>query len=209
MSYGERDKLFFLGRSGAHISHELKNILATISETAGLMGDLVALARSGQGPDPDKLTGLTRRIEGLVDRGNETVRNLNALSHSVDEPVRDADAGGEVALAVGLSQYAPFARQVDLEGERQEELELRLRSFEVQHLLAEVLAAAYATIESDQRLGVRLEPGGDGVAVVISGAGAPEADSAPLARALAICDALGTARLELDAEQWTLTLSGE
>jgi hypothetical protein len=41
------DSLAFFGKVNASISHELKNVMAIISETAGLLGDLSEMARGG------------------------------------------------------------------------------------------------------------------------------------------------------------------
>ncbi|MEE4112297.1 MAG: hypothetical protein V2I40_05740, partial [Desulfobacteraceae bacterium] len=49
------DSLAFFGKVNASISHELKNVMAIISETAGLLGDLSEMARGGGSVDPDML----------------------------------------------------------------------------------------------------------------------------------------------------------
>jgi hypothetical protein len=41
------DSLAFFGKVNASISHELKNVMAIISETTGLLGDLSEMARGG------------------------------------------------------------------------------------------------------------------------------------------------------------------
>ena len=46
------DSLAFFGKVSASISHELKNVMAIISETAGLLGDLSAMARGVQPSTP-------------------------------------------------------------------------------------------------------------------------------------------------------------
>jgi hypothetical protein len=205
MHYGEREKLGYFGRSGAHLSHELKNILATISETAGLMGDLIEM--SGKDCDPAKLGSLCERITGLVSRGNATVRNLNGLAHSVDEPVREADLARLAALAAGLAGYAPFSREVALD--LPEELLLTVRPFETLHLLTDTLRAAGATIDSSRRLGLCLRAEGGGAVAVVSGIGEENTggENESLARALEVCAGLGTARLETGPGTWTLRLA--
>ena len=48
VEFQNNEDLTFFGKVNASISHELKNILAIISETAGLLGDLVHLAADFQ-----------------------------------------------------------------------------------------------------------------------------------------------------------------
>lgn len=207
MHYSDADKLRFMGRMNAYISHELKNILATISETAGLMGDLIELSGSGRPLDTERIAELCTRIASLVTRGNETVRNMNGLAHSMDEDVRDSDAGTEAALMAGLSQYAPRSKAIDLDIEG--EAPLRTRSFEIQHLLAELLLAAFAALETGQRLPMRVTDEKDGAAITLEDQGALDPDSSDLALARAILDTLQGCNLERDGDALRLTLKNE
>lgn len=208
MHYGELDKLQYLGRSGAHISHELKNILATISETAGLMGDLLAMSAPNQ-CDPNKLASLCERITGLVERGNETVRNLNGLAHSVDEPVRETEVNHHAEVAAGLASYAPFARPIEISLKSPEGINLPLRPFETLNLITETLRAGCSTIESGQSLSLEVSENNGGAQLLLEGVGSVEAENECLARALGLCAALGSATLNVSPGRWIVRLEPE
>ncbi|WP_372683030.1 hypothetical protein [Desulfosarcina sp.] len=108
------DSLAFFGRVNASISHELKNVMAIISETAGLLGDLSELARGGKSIDPEMLTSSTDSIIEEIQRGFTTIRQMNRFAHSVDTPVASVDLMEILDLVCNLSGYLSFAGKTNL-----------------------------------------------------------------------------------------------
>jgi hypothetical protein len=108
-----REGLAFFGRVSAVISHDLKNVMATISETAGLLGDLVDLAGEGRALDPNELKSCSETIIDEIQRGYVTIGLLNAFAHSADQPLKEVDLAEMVTLAVNLSQCLSYARRVE------------------------------------------------------------------------------------------------
>jgi len=97
----------FLGRMAATISHDLCNVLATIQQASGLLGDYLALARKNQrlslGVLPrfkydDKFQEIIGQVQTQVDRGQDICETLSRLAHAPDEPAGPAD----LALAAWL-----------------------------------------------------------------------------------------------------------
>ena len=108
------DSLAFFGKVNASISHELKNVMAIISETAGLLGDLSEMARGGAPVDPDMLTSSTDSIIEEIQRGFATIRQMNRFAHSVDTPVLSVDLMEILDLVRNLSGYLSFAGKTNL-----------------------------------------------------------------------------------------------
>ncbi|MGA6924096.1 MAG: hypothetical protein WBY88_00365 [Desulfosarcina sp.] len=108
------DSLAFFGKVNASISHELKNVMAIISETAGLLGDLSEMARGGTPVDPDMLTSSTESIVEEIQRGFTTIRQMNRFAHSVDTPVGSVDLMEILALVRNLCGYLSFAGKTNL-----------------------------------------------------------------------------------------------
>ena len=108
------DSLAFFGRVNASISHELKNVMAIISETTGLLGDLSEMARGGTPLDPDMLTNSTESIIEEIQRGFTIIRQMNRFSHSVDAPVVSVDLMEILDLVRNLSGYLAFAGKINL-----------------------------------------------------------------------------------------------
>lgn len=108
------DSLAFFGKVNASISHELKNVMAIISETAGLLGDLSEMARGGRPIDPDMLASSTESIIEEIQRGFTTIRQMNRFAHSVDAPVISIDLMEILDLVRNLSGYLAFAGKTNL-----------------------------------------------------------------------------------------------
>lgn len=104
--------LTFFGRVNASISHELKNIMAIISETAGLLSDLSEIARKGKPIELDMLTESTESIIEEIQRGFTTIRQMNRFSHSVDTPVASIDLREILGLVRHLLGYLSFAGKI-------------------------------------------------------------------------------------------------
>ena len=108
------DSLDFFGKVNASISHELKNVMAIISETAGLLGDLSEVARGGTSVDPAMLTSSTDSIIEEIQRGFTTIRQMNRFAHSVDTPVVSVDLMDILDLVRNLSSYLAFTGEINL-----------------------------------------------------------------------------------------------
>jgi len=94
----------FFGMTNRLISHELKNILAIISETLGLIDELMELSETGMELEPGKLRSLSESVIEEVERANSIIRNMNTFAHSVDEFIREVDISQTVTLMTEFSQ---------------------------------------------------------------------------------------------------------
>lgn len=105
--------LSFFGKTNRLISHELKNILAIMSETLGLMDELIKLSDSGKKLlEPDKLSSLSESIIEEVERANTIIQNMNAFAHSVDDIITDVDIRQSLILVMELCQLNPALRKI-------------------------------------------------------------------------------------------------
>jgi len=91
--------LDFLGRSLVHLAHDLKNHLATINESAGLIGDLLKLKqrkhsgwarrlfKRGQGPslNIDPFFKELNAIQEEVVQGSVLIQDLGNLAHRLEK----------------------------------------------------------------------------------------------------------------------------
>jgi light-regulated signal transduction histidine kinase (bacteriophytochrome) len=87
----ERTGLEFFGRMSASISHEIKNTLAIINESAGLLRDLVLMAKNGHPLSTERLDHLAGTLNRQVNRADMVVRKMNRFSHSIDTLRDDID----------------------------------------------------------------------------------------------------------------------
>jgi len=77
----ERSEAAYQGRLTASMTHEFKNVLAIIGETAGLMEDLLEMCEASPGPRFSELLG---RILAQVERGQRLSGCLNRFAHLTD-----------------------------------------------------------------------------------------------------------------------------
>ncbi len=94
----EPDKAAFMGKVTAGITHELKNVLAIIKESVGLMEDLIALDGENAFPDKDRFLLTMSRIMAQVTRGVDLSTRLNGFAHSADETKALVDLSEAVEL---------------------------------------------------------------------------------------------------------------
>jgi signal transduction histidine kinase len=102
----------FLAAMTASATHEVRNVLAIIKESAGLIQDLAELSNTRGSLDQDKVRRAVDRIEAQVRRGADILTNLNRLAHTLDESTSTVDLTEEVEQLVFLSQR--FARKKGL-----------------------------------------------------------------------------------------------
>ena len=98
----------FLGRMTAAFTHEMKNVLAIIKESAGLMEDLLLLSQQSAFPHRERFARCLTTIQAQTKRGVELSTRLNRLAHSPDEEVATVDLNDLLEQVVTLS--GRFAR---------------------------------------------------------------------------------------------------
>lgn len=112
MRASQHPEAAFLAAMTASTTHEIRNVLAIIKESAGLIEDIFQVSSKSGRPDEEKIYRSVHRIDAQVKRGADLLSNLNRLSHSLDQESATVDLKGEVELAVFLSQR--FARKKGL-----------------------------------------------------------------------------------------------
>jgi C4-dicarboxylate-specific signal transduction histidine kinase len=109
MKASQHPEAAFLAAMTASATHEVRNVLAIIKESAGLIEDMVHVYGKKGTLDREKVYRAVDRIDVQVKRGADLLTNLNRLSHTLDSEEARVDLGHEVEQAVFLSQR--FARK--------------------------------------------------------------------------------------------------
>lgn len=196
--------LRFVGRMNAHISHDLKNVTATVSETAWLLGDLTDMLASGGKVDPARIKTLSKRIVDQVDLGNKLLRRMNAFAHATDEPERKADLRKTAELMADLAACLPFARKVKADlGD--EPVEITTRPYLVEHYLYLVFRVYFESMDPEDALTLALRKEVAGCRLTLGPL--PHAPEAALTESLAAIAAELGAESGYDAESRTVALA--
>ena len=99
-------EMAFLGKITASMTHEIKNTLAIILESAGLLSDLITLSQDAAFPHKEKFQRVLGNINDQVHRSVDIATRLNQFAHSMDEPL------GEVNVADLLERVVLLMRRL-------------------------------------------------------------------------------------------------
>jgi hypothetical protein len=150
----------FMGRIAAGVTHELKNVLAIIRESAGLMQDLLTLSSDAPLPLKEKFSRVLSNIDGQVVRGVDLASGLNTFAHLPDETRMQLDLNDVAEQVVFLSQRFARLRGISLDAVCQERpisvftdpLKIQMLLFECVDVLLTVLGKGAAiTLRPFQR----------------------------------------------------------
>jgi signal transduction histidine kinase len=85
MNHLKRKEVAFFGKITAGITHEIKNVLAIIQESSGLMEDILDVTENGTFSHKDKFIKSLNRIHRQIQRGIDITSCLNRFAHSPDQ----------------------------------------------------------------------------------------------------------------------------
>lgn len=161
--------LKFFGKVNASISHELKNIFAIISETAGFLNDLTDLAKQGESLNISLLENCGESIAEDIQRGFSTIKRMNQFAHSVDVPIKEIDISETVELTVKLSSFLSFSSNVQIENGTWKNKSVLTCPFLMQSLIYQILIFVYESVGTDGNVLIQFDsPKDTGTALFIS-----------------------------------------
>ena len=129
--------LAFVGRVTASLSHEIKNTLAIIGESSGLMGDLLDYtAPPAEWAPYPRLKRLLTTIAEQVERSVVIIKRLNRFAHSMDEELVALELNDLLKEITNLAQRFARLREVGLETRLcSESLNMRSDPFRIQQVV--------------------------------------------------------------------------
>lgn len=141
MSTPENREAAFIGKITAGATHELRNVLAIVKESAGLIADIVNSPELRGQTKSEKLMRAVGRIETQVKRGSDLLTSLNGFAHSLDH------AEDEVNLDELAQHIAFLCQRVARKGRHQVRAEPGEGSLTVVVNLLRLQMALYAAVE--------------------------------------------------------------
>jgi signal transduction histidine kinase len=175
------EDLAFFGKVNASISHELKNILAIISEAAGLLNDLTEMITKGEKVDLEMLMTCSRDIEEEIQRGFGTIKQMNTFSHSVDDPLKRVNLIEILDLMIHLAGFLSFASKVRVDPPEEASPVVLTCPWRLQNLIYQALVYAFESVGPDGEITVSLHPKKNGSArITFSGLGTKSTPAFPV-----------------------------
>ena len=171
-------EIAFMGKVTASLSHEIKNTLAIINESVGLMGDLLQKDGSEDWPPYSRWTSLLVSIEEQVQRSAEIVKRLNQFAHSMDKSLVELDLNETVRQTVVLIKRLATLRRVNLEMHLQADpLHLQSDPFRLLYVIFGLIERAINCSPRQAEIGVKTERSGEMFRVIVAHQGRIEADN--------------------------------
>jgi C4-dicarboxylate-specific signal transduction histidine kinase len=162
--------LAFFGSITASFSHEINNVMAIISELAGLMEDLLRVADQGHPPQLERFRGISERIGTQVKRGEEMIKRLNRFAHTMDEPVKTVDMTHLLVDLIALSERPRTRRRARMETRFPEETILLVSNpFLLQQAIFSCMELVLAASQDNQLLRLILEKQDGGARITVAG----------------------------------------
>jgi hypothetical protein len=180
----ENPEAAFLARMTASTTHELRNVLAVVKESAGLVEDLTLASRGQKSVSADKFLHAARRIDAQVARGAALLTGLNRLAHGLDHAEQVLDLGQQAEQVASLCQR--FARQ------RRQRIELaagnatrtvRANALRLQMALVSAIDCCLEQLPEESVVTMGVAGSADRPCVVLTGAGGSGSLPAPAAAA--------------------------
>ena len=110
----EKKEVEFFGKITAGSTHEMKNVLAIIRESCGLMEDLMALSRETPIPHREKFQKALATVKVQIQRGVEITDRLNRFAHSPDAEITRIDLHETAEQLVALASRFARLKNVSL-----------------------------------------------------------------------------------------------
>ncbi len=92
----------YVGKMAAAATHEIKNNLAVINESAGLLSDLSVMAEQGHPLSPEKVKSVSEKMERQVKRADMVIRKLNQFCHTTDQQFQPIDLAQSIGFAIEM-----------------------------------------------------------------------------------------------------------
>jgi C4-dicarboxylate-specific signal transduction histidine kinase len=176
----ENPEATFIARMTASTTHELRNVLAVVKESAGLVEDLMLASQQQKSVNPEKLLHAARRIDAQVGRGAALLTSLNRLAHGLDHAEEALDLAQQIEQVAFLCQR--FARQrrqrieVEAKGDARS---VRGNTLRLQMALVSAIDCCLEQLPEDAVVTLRVAGGADRPAIVVTGAAGAHGLPAP------------------------------
>ena len=136
------NELAFFGKIAAGVTHELRNVLAIINESNGLMADFLAMMKEAPFPQRERFQRSVQKIGEQVQRGVEITSRFNRFAHSMDDPCTEVDLNSIVTQTVSLARRFAKFQNVELKSVASDyPIMLLTNAFRVQMALTKAIDA--------------------------------------------------------------------
>lgn len=113
------NQLLFISKMLAGFTHEVKNYLAIINESVGLIGDMIKMGKLSQKDVPEYLE-IIRSLEEQIEKTNAHFKYLNRFAHRMDHSVSNYSINECLEELIALLNRFANQQKIILEKDFQE-----------------------------------------------------------------------------------------
>jgi nitrogen fixation/metabolism regulation signal transduction histidine kinase len=118
--------LAFFGKMTANLTHEFKNIMAIIQESAGLMEDIMAITPLSKEKYQERFNNSMVTIKNQLQRGMLLASRFNRFAHAPDHSVAEIDLGETIDHFCILTERFARLKHISLEsGSHEKQVSLK------------------------------------------------------------------------------------
>lgn len=121
MSNSDNKEARFLAKITTGSTHEIRNVLAIIQESSGLIEDMIRAYEQSGSLQPERVIRSVDRIGAQVRRGAELMSTLNRFAHSLDHNQDQIDLNQEAVQVALLCSRLAKQKGHQIEVQREEE----------------------------------------------------------------------------------------
>ena len=118
--------LAFFGRMTANLTHEFKNILAIIQESAGLMEDIMAISPLAKDKYQERFNNSMNTIKNQLQRGMEMASRFNRFAHAPDHNSAELELGETMVHFCTLTERFARLKHITLQADSQKGQEIKI-----------------------------------------------------------------------------------
>jgi len=173
-------ELAFFGQVGAGVSHDIRNVLSIIGESAGLLDDLLAAAQRGKPLDAERLQRISASIARQVKNGTATMERFSRFAHATDEQSGPVDLAALADNMASLLQRHARLAGCDLRAELPARPVLvRADPFRLQHALFLAVRLVLQHVENGAAATIKLVANKPAAVLSVSGKAAADGPALP------------------------------
>jgi hypothetical protein len=152
----------FMGKITASATHEMRNVLAIIKESAGLIEDILEVSKDTSPATKEKFLRTLLKVRQQVERGVDLATRLNRFAHSPDEPVTGVDLNEIADQVASLTQRLAKLKRISLLAVRTEQpVIITGDSLKIQMLVYLCITTLLEVVEPGLTIGIGPRPAGD------------------------------------------------
>jgi signal transduction histidine kinase len=157
----------FIGKILAGFTHEIKNYIAIINESTGLIGDMMKLGKSPEHDLPAYLD-IIHSIEDHIEKTNGHFRYLNRFAHRMDTPLSSFPINELLEELIALLKRFANQKKINLQQDYANDLPMAYTNPSLLHLIIFIfIEKNLAELEQDSKITIQTALGDKNILVKI------------------------------------------